>query len=146
LQDWKWNGKSWDSQPFQKMEIKGTGAEFLIAAGISRKGYISASILAEYDDLNGDIQNEIYNIGRLLSDFDTNAAPFSAVINNPDGSSVSVPSATAVMQTGLLPEATPYLDLSGTTTPSGLSKNLWGVFLILFVAGVITFIFFRKTK
>ena len=143
IQDWRWNGQKWESQPHQTIEIKGDRAHYSIAAGISSKGYISVSLLAGYYDLEDELKNEIYNIGRTLSDFNVNAPPFSAVIANPNEATIST--TPVEVQSNSSPEPTPYPSVSGNA-PSTLSKNLVGILLVLLVLGTTVFIFLRRVK
>ncbi len=143
--DWRWNGTEWESQPSQEIVIKGTEAHNSIAAGISSKGYINVSLIAEYYDLEGELKNDIYNIGRTLSDFDATAPSFSAVIS--DSVITTGPPVTIEVQPGPSPvqESTPFPNISGSA-PSTLNRNLVGIVLVAIVIVLIIFIFLRRVK
>lgn len=143
IHDWRWNGTQWESQPSQEISIKGDRARYSIAAGISSKGYISVSLLAEYYDREGELKNEIYNIGRSLSDFNVNTPPYSAVIAN--SASETTSTVPIDIQPNSSPEPTPYPDISDSA-PSALGKNLVGILLVLLVIGLTVFIFLRRVK
>jgi hypothetical protein len=142
IQDWRWDGSQWINQPSQKLNIKGDKARFSVAAGISVDGFVSVSILAEYHDLNGELKNEVYNIGRLLSGFEVNKTPYPAIISAPN---VEPALTQSVNMQPTLSASTPYPDITDNA-PSALSKNLVGIFLVLFILGLTVFIFLRRVK
>jgi hypothetical protein len=142
--DWRWNGSQWENQPFQTISIKGDRGTYSIAAGIGPNGYISVSLLAEYNDLEGELKNEIYTIGRTLSTYDANAAPFSAVIAQTVVTTIASPDAADVQPNPSM-EPTPFPDLSGNE-PSALSKNIVGIAFVLLVVGLTIFIFLRRVR
>lgn len=143
IQDWRWDGKQWESQPFQGIKIRGDSAHYSLATGISSQGFLSVSLIAEYRNLRGVHKNEIYNFGRSLSEFNKDKTPFPAVI--PVSSDASVSILPTAMQPALSMESTPFPDMSGNST-SALIKNNVGIFLILIVIGLTVFIFLRRAK
>lgn len=142
IKDWRWDGSQWTDQPSQKLNIKGDKARFSVAAGISVDGFVSVSILAEYHDLNSELKNEVYNIGRLLSGFEVNKTPYPAIISAPNVEPVLTQSVN-IQPT--LSATTQYPDITDNA-PSALSKNLVGIFLVLFLLGLTGFIFLRRVK
>ena len=143
IQDWRGDGKQWESQPFQEINIKGDTAQYSLAAGISSQGFLSVSLIAEYRNLSGEIKNEIYNVGRSLSEFNKDKTPFPALI--PISSDALVPTPSTDIQPASSTEPTPFPDLSDNS-PSVLSKNIVGIVLILIVVGLTVFIFLRRAK
>ena len=142
VEDWKWDGNRWVDQPFQKIKIKGDGLGYSIAAGIAPDGHLTVSLLADYIDLTGERLNEIYNIGRLLKDFNPTGSVYTALIGNV----IVVPASTDMAELpSPTPEPTPIPPLPNSA-PSPLVRNLAGIVLILFVVGVTVFIFMRRAR
>jgi hypothetical protein len=142
IEDWRWNGDKWESQPFQRLNVKGDTAEFSLAAGISSQGFLSVSLIAKYRNLSGEVKNEIYTFGRSIGDFEDGMV-VSSVLPTPNVES------TAVVPIAISPtmsvEPTPFPDLSGNS-PSAANKNMIGILIILIVVGLVVFIFLRKVK
>ena len=144
IRDWMWNGTQWESQPSQEISIKGERARFSIAAGISSAGYVSVSLLAEYYDLDGELKNEIHNIGRSISGFDVTKKPFLATITNPDTIPVSVETAVVTPRPSpVLPTSFPELS---NDEPPLLDRNIAGILIVLLIIVLAVFLFIRRTK
>jgi len=143
IQDWRWDGTRWDNQPSQELNIKGEKAQYSITAGMELNGFVSISTIAQYYDLEGELKNEIYTIGRSLGTLDTSKTPFPAVITNPGVDSVST--LPVDIQPIASIEPTPYPDILDDA-PSVLSKNLGGILLVLLVIGLTIFIFIRRIR
>jgi hypothetical protein len=142
IKDWCWDGSQWESQPSQQIGVDGDNARFSLAAGISPGGDISVSLLARYNNLDGELKNEIYNVDRLLDGFDANRKPFPAVIAD----STAVPG--LIEPAGTQPEtpivsATPFPVLYGDE-PSAWKKNLAGVSIVLIAVVLTILIFFQR--
>lgn len=67
VQDSRWDGAEWTSQPFQELVIKGEKAQYAIVGGITLNGHMGVAIHAEYNDLSGELINEVIQIGRSFS-------------------------------------------------------------------------------
>lgn len=143
VRDWRWNGSAWESQPDQDIKIQGEQASYSVAGGVTTSGSMSASVLISYRDLLNKSKNEIYGIDRTIEITQTSETPFAPVISNSDGTSV-VTDSTNVSTPGLSPTSTPNPVLF-TKTPSSSSKNLLGVLLVAFVAGLVIFVFLKRT-
>ena len=143
IQDWRWNGEKWESQPFQELSIKGDSAKFSLAAGISTQGFLSVSLTASYRDLSGDTKSEIYTIGRSVGMTEAAGTPDTAILPTPTNEPVPV-SPTEIQPVPSV-EPTPFPDLSGNE-PSAASKNLVGIILVLIVVGLVVFVFLRRAK
>lgn len=144
VQDWMWNGGTWERQPSQEITIKGDKAQYSVAAGISSKGFLNVALVVEYYDLEGELITEIYNIGRSLKDFDVERTPFPAYITEAV-TAVSVSTEPVGVQPNPSPIPTSLPDLTGGSS-SALSKNLVGISLVLLVLGLTIFIFVRRVK
>jgi hypothetical protein len=143
VQDWRWNGEKWESQPFQEISIKGDSAKFSLAAGISSQGFLSVSLTASYRDLTGETKSEIYTIGRSVGVTEVAVTPDVAILPT----STTDPAVVSPTEIQPIPsvEPTPFPDLSGNE-PSAASKNLVGIILVLIVVGLVVFVFLRRAK
>lgn len=144
IQDWRWNGEKWESQPYQEINIKGDAAEYSLAAGISAQGFLNVSLIATYRDLKGEVKNEIYDINRSLSEVNDAQATTSAIIPTSSFGTVVAPPTDTQPIPSAESAATPAL--YGVNKPSDSSKNFIGISLILIVAGLMVFIFLRRAK
>lgn len=142
--DWRWNGSQWEDQPFQTINIKGDRGSYLIAAGIGPSGYINISLIAEYYDLEGELKNEIYTIGRTLTNYVASQVPLPAVIAGNTVATTASPEPVG-MQPVPSQEPTPFPDLTGNE-PAALAKNIVGIFFVLLVIGLTIFIFLRRVR
>lgn len=143
IKDWRWNGNQWDYQTSQTMTIKGEKAVFSVGAGITSNGFISASILAAYYDLQGNLKNEIYTIGRSLNLLTGNVTPIAPIIPAANDALAST-QPPSTQPTQLLPEST-INPVFNEDAPSAINKNLAGVFLVIIVLGLVLFIFLRRS-
>ncbi|MFT3893191.1 MAG: hypothetical protein QM730_16300 [Anaerolineales bacterium] len=143
VRDWRWNGSTWESQPDQDIKIQGEQASYSIAGGITASGSMNVSVLVSYRDLLNKIKNEIYSVDRIIEVKQVTEPAFAPVISNSGDTSV-ITGATRVSTPGLSPTSTPNPALFAKT-PSSTSKNLLGVFLVVVAAGLVIYVFLKRT-
>jgi hypothetical protein len=144
VKDWRWNGAKWESQPDQDIKIQGEQASYSIAGGVTSAGSISVSVLASYRDLLGKQNNEIYAIDRTIEITQAVETPFAPVITTTSDNVPAVTETAGTAMQELLPTPTHNPALFAKT-PSSLSKNLFGIFLVVLIAGLVLFILLKRT-
>ncbi|HXF85234.1 MAG TPA: sialidase family protein [Anaerolineales bacterium] len=142
LQDWEWNGSTWELHSTGDFIVRGDGIEYDLTAGITSKGLLEASVAARYTDAQGEEINEILTFNRFLGNTSVTPEPFTAQLPTPP----LFTDATEVAQV----EPTVPVDLSvlydDNVSISSTQRNLLGVLLIGGAMVVTVFLLLRGGK
>jgi len=146
LKDWKWDGSQWGAGETRDLNIKGSGMNYLITAGLTSKNFLSVSLSAEYVDINRELRSTVFRLNRFIEDAGGLGARVSGIIPAPifgeDGGtpvvSAPIPSPTPLENQSIL--------VDSNDPSEGITKNLVGVALIGVVVLVAIVLLFRNAS
>jgi hypothetical protein len=135
LQDWKWDGVSWNLELVKEFLIKGEEVKYSLSADVTSTGFLGVFIPVEYIDSSGGIKSEVLTLSRYLEDA-VNDQPLQVPVI-PTTVSESVGGETSDVQPTPTPDFTILYDDNVSTSP--LQRNIAGLALI--GVGVIATLF-----
>ncbi len=145
VQDAVWDGTNWNPQPRHELSIRNRGVETVITAGLSSTGYLGILLSAVHVSSKGEIQRQVFSLGRFVSDLKNDSNRVLPVIPVPTYSIA----ATSVQTSGSqIQQITPTVDTSvlfDSNNPSeGMTKNIVGLLLIVSVLAVLFVVVFIR--
>lgn len=141
LQDSRWDGESWSREVFQEYTFRVRDARFSVAGGLAANGFITACVVAQYSDADGNVVNEILSFNRSLGASNENLTPFPAEVSNPESAAAEqTPAPTAVVS--IPTQSTPLSALGNDSSPR--VRNILGLVVFLVALGVMIFVFSRQ--
>lgn len=140
LQDWKWNGSSWEFASSSDLVIEGKGRDYSLVADITPAGNLGVYMLVEYSDSENKIQNEILTLNRFLEEGDTLREPVAVLIPTPAISSdeADVPDDSPTQVADL------FVFYDDNVGFSPKLRNIIGISILAVAMVVITIIVIRK--
>lgn len=135
LQDWKWDGTSWQLDLTKDLLLKGTEIQYSLSADLTSTGYLGVFIPVEYIDLDGKFKSEILTFTRFIEDAETAAFTQAPVLPALPTASNDAP--VSVIESTPTPDFSVLYDDNIATSP--LQQNLVGL-ILLGIGVVVTFL------
>ena len=143
LQEWIWDGIRWQSQDIEELNVTENPTQSIMTAELNPKGLLSVSIFVKYPEIINVVQNEIFNIDRLIETTNNNLESIPAVI----APRKAAQSATEIPE--IQPVSTEFSSLFNQTPPSSSSnKNFVGLLIvgIVMISMIVIFWYSRKRE
>lgn len=142
LQDWKWDGNTWELDLSSDFVVRGDAADYSVTANITSAGYLGVFIPIEYTGSLSTTQSEVLTFSRYLEGAgDSLLLPIS-VLPTTD---IELNEDAAVE---IQPTSTPDLSMlySDNISTSPLTRNIAGLSLIVLGMIATLFIVFRRPR
>lgn len=139
VHDARWDGKKWTQEALQEFTLSGRNARFSVDGGLASNGFIAVCIVTQYQDLNGNLVNEILSLDRSLNQTNESLTPFPAEISEPIG---QVTQSVAPTVSATPAQSTPLASLPGGPAP--MVRNILGLIVFLIALGVMVFVFAKQ--
>ncbi|MDL1909455.1 hypothetical protein FBQ81_01995 [Chloroflexi bacterium CFX6] len=135
LQDWEWDGTTWNLELTKDVVLKGAGIDYSLFASVTSTGFLGVFIPVEYTDPAGIVKSEILTYSRFIEGAGSDGQAEVPIVPTP------ITESGAVDVSALQPTPTPDFSIlyNDNVSTSPLQRNAAG--LVLIGVGVLVTLF-----